>query len=191
MMGLLLVVLIGGALIWMLMPRNPAVRVGAVLRWLGSTWDGLGCRRQRATLFAQHRLRFLRRRRRGGSCGGDATAVKASGDRIRQRAASRVRRPPRDKRRVPAGAGARGGLPDFSRRAPECRRDVGRARRRPFCITSSISGSPGWLSVSTDRPSPAMRPSAPKRRQTCLRPGQVSLPAERLRRGRPAYSWSL
>ena len=36
-----------------------------------------------------------------------------------------------------------------------------------------------------------MRPSRSKRRHTCLRPGHVALPAERLRRGRPAYSSSL
>src|SRR5690606_9947802 len=33
--------------------------------------------------------------------------------------------------------------------------------RRPFFITSSTSGSPGCVSVSTESTSPAMRPSAP------------------------------
>jgi MFS family permease len=35
---------------------------------------------------------------------------------------------------------------------------------------------------------PAMRPSPPKLRQTCLRPGYVAFPADRLRRAKPAYS---
>ena len=64
-------------------------------------------------------------------------------------------------------------------------------RRLPPCMTTSISGSPCCASSSTDRTSAAMRPSGLKRRHTCLRPGQVALPAERLRRGKPAYSSSL
>src|SRR6516165_3483135 len=63
--------------------------------------------------------------------------------------------------------------------------------RRPPCMTSWISGSPRWTSLSIDRTSPAIRPSGPYRRQTCFRPGHVALPVERLRRGSPAYSCSL
>ncbi len=38
---------------------------------------------------------------------------------------------------------------------------------------------------------PRCWPSGAFRRNTCLRPGQVALPSERLRRGRPSYSCSL
>jgi len=58
-------------------------------------------------------------------------------------------------------------------------------------LAGSIKGWPGCLSVSTEIMSPAMRPSEPYRRQTCLRPGQVALPDECLRRGKPAYSCSI
>ena len=34
-------------------------------------------------------------------------------------------------------------------------------------------------------------PSAPYCRHTCFGPGQVALPGDCLRRGRPLYSWSL
>jgi hypothetical protein len=65
------------------------------------------------------------------------------------------------------------------------------ARRRPLVITGPSRGSPGRSSSSTDRISCDMWPSGPYRRHTCLRPGQVALPVDRLRRGRPAYSCSL
>src|SRR6516165_6230316 len=63
--------------------------------------------------------------------------------------------------------------------------------RRPPRMTNWISGSPVWSSLSIDRISPTIRPSDPYRRQTCLRPGHVAFPVERLRRGSPPYSCSL
>src|SRR5215468_11095527 len=65
------------------------------------------------------------------------------------------------------------------------------ATRRPSRMTGWISGSPLCSSLSIDSISPAMRPSGVSRRQTCLRPGHVALPMERLRLANPAYSWSL
>src|SRR5262245_8356575 len=55
------------------------------------------------------------------------------------------------------------------------------ATRRPSRMTAWISGSPLCSSFSIESISPAIRPSGPNRRQTCLRPGHVALPVERLR----------
>jgi hypothetical protein len=70
--------------------------------------------------------------------------------------------------------------------------DIGQRRWGPkaaqILITASMRGSPAWLSCSAERISCRIRPSTPYCRRACFRPGQVALPVERLRRGRPAYS---
>ena len=65
--------------------------------------------------------------------------------------------------------------------------------RQPARMTGTSNGRPAPCSPAGTMRSLRIRPSSSNSRSTCLRPGQVALPAERLRRGWPSRipPWSV